>query len=185
MEKQYDAIVLMAKDTNENDKTITLLTNCGIISCTLRGVKKPNAKLKAATLPLAYGEYSIVSKGNVVVGFESKREFNNILADYEVFVVASVACECAYIGAFLEEQTQTLKNGLLLALTNMSTALSDKSQVDCNYCLHQILIEFVAFVLSISGYHKDYSTYGIKQILNEFEQTFEKQLKSKKLLLNL
>lgn len=180
MTEQYEAIVIKSQDTKEFDKTIYLLTTTGILICTLVGVKKPGAKLKMAALPLSYGEFSLEMPYKRVSGFAMQTDFSALSNDYDAFVLASIACECALISAYLDNDTARLQQGLLYTLNNLLTYLQNTQPEQ----MIQTLTEFIFFVLAISGYSKQ-KKYTLRTIIQEFEYIFETELKSAKLLSNL
>lgn len=77
-----DALCLKAVDYKEKDKLLTLISaRNGKFTCLARGVRAQNAKLKLAASPLCFGEYIILSKGNILTGCQVYDNFFNIWED--------------------------------------------------------------------------------------------------------
>lgn len=65
MEFKTEAIVLKAVDYKENDRLLTLFTpSRGKLTATIRGVRKPKAKLNFAAQPFCFSEYVLAEKLN-------------------------------------------------------------------------------------------------------------------------
>ena len=93
MDKRLTAILLRATDAKENDKKVRLFTvEEGIITATMRGVKKATAKLKFAAQPFAFCEYELSEKnGNyTVTGANVIEDTYGICESIEKFSAASV-----------------------------------------------------------------------------------------------
>lgn len=81
MEEKYNAICIRSVGYKDNDKMLTLFTlENGLVDCVLRGVKKPNAKLKFAGEVFCFAEYVLVEKN----GRRTVIEANEIDGFYEL-----------------------------------------------------------------------------------------------------
>ena len=70
MEEKVKGIVIDSADFKESDRLIALFTlEKGIISAILKGVKKPNSKLKFAKEIFGFGEFILTQKAGVKNGF--------------------------------------------------------------------------------------------------------------------
>lgn len=97
-QENYTAILIKATDYRESDKLVRLFTvEGGIISAVMKGVKKPNAKLKFGAQPFAFCEYSIVSNGgyNTVAGCVQIEDLFALTQDADKYIFASVMAEAA------------------------------------------------------------------------------------------
>ena len=92
----HTAIVIKSSDYKEFDKTVRLFTlDGGMLSAVLKGVKRPNAKLKFAAQPFAFCEYTLNEKGGfyTVTGAAPLESFYALASDPDGFVCASLMCE--------------------------------------------------------------------------------------------
>lgn len=92
------AIVTKAEDWKENDRLVRLFTvEGGMIRARVRGVKKPNAKLKFAAQPFAFCRYSLVEKGGYysVTGASEAESLFAVTADVEKYAVGCLMLEVA------------------------------------------------------------------------------------------
>jgi len=95
-EKITKGIVLRAIDWGEKDKILTVFTlDYGKISIKLRGVRSPRSQLKFASFPLAYVEFSFVSRGEILVCNNASEvaSFFALSSDYERLHFASAVLE--------------------------------------------------------------------------------------------
>ena len=69
MEVKVNAIVTRSVDYKDNDKILTLFSlEKGKITATIKGVKKPKAKLKFASEPFCFAEYILAEKNGRYTG---------------------------------------------------------------------------------------------------------------------
>ena len=88
MEIKLSAVTLRAADYGENDKILTLLTaENGKITAGIKGVKKPNAKLKFAAQPFCFAEFVLVKKGDklTVTNCSELESFYDLRTDINKF----------------------------------------------------------------------------------------------------
>jgi len=82
MQFKADALCLRAVDYKDKDKLLTLVSaQKGKFLGVARGVRAQSAKLKLAASPLCFGEYIIVSKGNIISGCQIYDNFFNTWED--------------------------------------------------------------------------------------------------------
>ena len=96
MEKKTTAFVLRASDYKENDKLLTLLcAEHGKLTASLRGAKKPNAKLKFASQPFALIEFVLSERGgyHTVTQAQAADMFYPLRADVNKFYAASAMAQ--------------------------------------------------------------------------------------------
>jgi DNA repair protein RecO (recombination protein O) len=96
MDKKTTAFVLRASDYKENDKLLTLLcAEYGKITASLRGAKKPNAKLKFASQPFSLIEFVLSERGgyHTVTQAQAADMFYPLRADVNKFYAASAMAQ--------------------------------------------------------------------------------------------
>lgn len=81
-------IVLSAKDYRDNDKIISVLSEQGVISARLRGVKKNGAKLVFAAQPFVFAEFVLIKSGDFYTCINATciDQFYNITQDFDSFI---------------------------------------------------------------------------------------------------
>ncbi|MCL2061792.1 MAG: DNA repair protein RecO [Firmicutes bacterium] len=97
---RHTAIVTKAADYKEYDKLIRLFTvDGGIITAAVKGVKKPNAKLKPAAQPFAFCEFVLTQNNgfNTVTGASPIESLFALTYDPLRFIAASIMLEAADI----------------------------------------------------------------------------------------
>ena len=100
MEIKVNALMLRAADYQEHDKVLTLLTaEYGKITAGIKGVKKPNAKLKFAAQPFCFAEYILAKRGDkfTVINCSECESFYDLRTDINKFYAASAAVEAANV----------------------------------------------------------------------------------------
>lgn len=144
MEVKVNALMLRAVDYGENDKILTLLTaENGKISAGIKGVKKPNAKLKFAAQPFCFAEYVLVRRGNkyTVINCSECESFYDLRSDICKFYAASSVLEAASALTFEGGECADIFYGSVKALTEM-----------CGGDEREPLIKYLIFALEKSGY---------------------------------
>lgn len=98
MEVKVKGWCLRAVDYGEADRIITIITaDNGKLAVKARGVRKPNAKLRYATAPMAFGEY-ILSVNNgfySLISFDYIDSFSTVTDNLDSFFVAMIIAETA------------------------------------------------------------------------------------------
>lgn len=143
MEVKANAIVLRAADYGENDKILTLLSDCGRISAGIKGVKKAGAKLKFASQPFFFGEFLFAKRGDryTVTGCTEAESFYDLRTDIMKFYAASSAAEAALS---LTADGQDCGE-IFVAILNTYAQM-------CRFDEAEELIKFLLFALKSSGY---------------------------------
>lgn len=95
---QFDirGLCVKAVDYAENDKILTIIAfGRGKTVASIKSVKSPKSKLKLSAMPLAYGEYSIFSKGqyNQVISASLEDNFFNCWNNFEKYAAAHIIIE--------------------------------------------------------------------------------------------
>lgn len=104
MEIIVNALVLKSVDYKDNDKILTLYSlEKGIITASIKGVKKSGAKLKFASEPFAFCEYVLAQKGDkfTVTGATYIESFYNLRLDMLKYYVSNVILEA--VGRLISE----------------------------------------------------------------------------------
>ena len=104
------AVCLKAVDYMDSDKMLLLFTaEFGKISARIRGVKKPQAKLKFCAQPFCFGEYELVEKSSryTVTNCSEIESFSFLSKDVDAFYCGCVMLEfCSYVLQEGEQNTQ-------------------------------------------------------------------------------
>lgn len=103
-EVKYTAILLKATDYHENDKLVRLLTlEGGLVSAVMKGVKKPNAKLKFGAMSFAFCEY-VLAQGKgayyTVTACSPIGDLYDIACDPDKYMVGSLILEASDIASY-------------------------------------------------------------------------------------
>ncbi|MDE7083285.1 MAG: DNA repair protein RecO [Clostridia bacterium] len=144
MEIKVNALMLRAVDYNENDKILTLLTaEHGKISAGIKGVKKPNAKLKFAAQPFCFAEYILARRGDkyTVINCSECESFYDLRCDINKFYAASAVIEAANALAYEGDECAEIFSE---AVKTLSAMCADNERLP--------LIKFLTFALRKSGY---------------------------------
>ena len=144
MEIKLNALMIRAVDYGENDKILTLLSaEAGKISAGIKGVKKPNAKLKFAAQPFCFAEYILVGRGEkyTVINCSECESFYDLRTDINKFYAASAVCEIANALSFEGSECAELFSESVNALAAMCAGEESKA-----------LINFLIRALRLSGY---------------------------------
>lgn len=144
MELKTNALMLRAADYNENDKILTLLSaEYGKITVGIKGVKKPNAKLKFAAQPFCFAEYVIARRGDkyTVINCSECESFYDLRTDINKFYAASAVIEAVSALTFEGDECAEIFSACIKTLSEMC---SGEERVP--------LIKFLLYVLKKSGY---------------------------------
>lgn len=126
MEQKCHAIVLRHADYGEYDRMVTLLTpDEGIISASMKGCKRPAAKLRHASELFCFGEYVLMRNGDraIVKGCTMHDMFYPLREDLFKLTYASYMLSLAEINARSENPSEIF---LLLLHTLKAMAYGDK-----------------------------------------------------------
>lgn len=144
MDIKVNALMLRAVDYNENDKILTLLSaEYGKISAGIKGVKKPNAKLKFAAQPFCFAEYILARRGDkfTVINCSECESFYDLRTDINKFYAASAVIEAANALTYEGDECAEIFSECVKTLSDM-----------CAYDEKLPLIKFLKFALRKSGY---------------------------------
>ena len=144
MEVVVNALVLRAVDYNENDKILTLLTHeRGKISAGMKGVKKPNAKLRFAAQPFCFAEYVLSERAGrfTVINASENESFYDLRSDVTKFYAAATVTEVANALSFEESECRELFLESVKTLSRL-----------CENGENESLLSFLLSVLKLSGY---------------------------------
>jgi len=104
---KINAIVLNKVDYKENDRIVTLLSGeRGKLTASVKGVKKPTAKLRPSSELFAFGTYILAeSHGRyTVTGYDSIEPFHELREDFDRLAYASLLLKIA--GGVCEEDRE-------------------------------------------------------------------------------
>ena len=147
MDKKLTAILIKATDVRESDKTVRLFSaEEGRVTATMRGVRKPTAKMKYAAQPFALCVYEVNEKNgkNIVTGATPVEDLYPLCLDPEKYAAACVMLEVTD-NANLSVENAKLFVTLLKAL---KTLLYGK------VASAVVVTKFIQKVLSMSGFVK-------------------------------
>ena len=145
MDTKVKGIVLASKDYKENDKLLWLLTPIGKLTVLAKGVKKPKAKLKPASMPFCFGEYLLTNKGGEIYTLTSCEvidSFFDITSDYDSFLIGCKMLDIA--GKIVNEENGLDIMLLLLKLLNLV------AYVDLND--YVVFVKYLTEILSNIGF---------------------------------
>jgi hypothetical protein len=145
MEKKVIAILLKSSDLRENDRSVRLFSaQEGIITATMRGVKKNNAKLKFASQPFAFCEYELTQKGGayIVTGATVVEDTYSLCQDPEKYASAGLVCEVV-------DKASTSIDSASLFIILLKTL---KALLYSSISAPLIVAKFIQKVLSMSGF---------------------------------
>lgn len=138
-------IVAGSADYKESDKLVRILTpELGVISAIMRGVKKEKAKLKYASMPFSFCQYTLMRRGDfyTVKTASQIESLFGVTSTPDMFVSASVMLETASAatdGSNCADVFITLLDGLK---TLMYSGVAPQS----------VCLKFVIYLLVQGGY---------------------------------
>ncbi len=146
VDKNLTAILIRAYDYKDNDKRAELFSaEEGIVTVTMRGVKKANAKLKFACQPFSFCIYELSerNKNYIVTGATTVEDMFALTKDTDVYV-----CACAVMETVrpLEGTVGSDELFVILLKTLKSMLYADNSDP------YLVLAKYVQKVLSMSGF---------------------------------
>ncbi len=152
MDKKISAILLRAVDSKDYDKTVELFcAEEGLITATMRGARKPTAKLKFACQPFSFCLYELVEKNGrySVTGATAIEDMFALTRNTDAYVCASATLECVQVCARAVESEELF----LILIKTLKTYLYARTNP------YVVLAKFAQKVLSISGFSgTDYSS---------------------------
>ncbi len=120
--QSFLGIILRSTDYKEKDKLLNIATPSGIVTVTAKGVRSPNAKLKAFVSVLTFGEFCVQESkiGSVLTAVECKESFYNCWSDTDKYASAMLCIE-TYEKCFqIEEESSNAFVYLLKALKEIN-----------------------------------------------------------------
>lgn len=146
-EVRATSIVLKAVDYREYDKLLSLLTPSGRLTALIKGVKKPNAKLKSSAMIFNLGEYIFADTGGhlTVISGNSVESFYPLTDNLNLFYCANVVAETAL--RFIQEQEECGQFFLLVAKTLQFLTYENKKTNP-----YLVLIRFLLSATALCGY---------------------------------
>lgn len=148
MEEKLNGLCVRVVDYKDNDRLITLCTaEKGKILVKATGCKKPKAKLKYATSPLCFGEYSVIeNKGRYTLkGCEVYDSFNDLVLDLKRYYAGFSILE--WLDKLTVSNEIETCRVLLIRGTRALKSLCYEDELS-----EKILINFVYDTLDILGY---------------------------------
>lgn len=146
MEEKLNGIVISAISIGENDKLLNIFTlEKGVVCAKIKGVKKPNAKLKFAAEPFCFAEYTLAVRGEyrTVTGASLTDSFYPLRSD--IFRFYCGGCVLEYIKKFLHEEMVSVDIFLLAVKTLEQLAYTEEVS-------QSVLVRFLINALKMSGY---------------------------------
>ncbi len=130
-------VVLKAIDWKEKDKLVTIFTlEKGIVTASFRGVRQQKSKLKFATQPLCFAEFSLTGSGDILtcIGASEIESFFAVTQDYDDMVLAGAVLEMVYHVA-IKEPNVDLFISLIRALGGLCDDNTQHEVVFLKFCL--------------------------------------------------
>lgn len=147
VDKKLTAILIKATDVRESDKTVRLFSaEEGRVTATMRGVRKPAAKMKYAAQPFALCVYEVSEKNGkkIVTGATPVEDLYPLCLDPEKYAAACVMLEVT------DNANSSVENAKLFVtlLKALKTLLYGKA------ASMVVVTKFIQKVLSMSGFVK-------------------------------
>lgn len=146
MEEKFNGLVIAKTDFGENDKIVKIFTlEKGTLSASLKGVKRAGAKLKFASEPFCFAEFTFSERAGrrTVTGASLKDSFYPVREDITKFFAAGTILE--FIRRFAREEITSprLFFGAIDALKELAYGENPPRYTLCRFLLT---------ALEISGY---------------------------------
>lgn len=145
MDKNLTAILIRTYDYKENDKRAELFSaEEGIVTVTMRGVKKANAKLKFACQPFSFCIYELSKRNDnyVVKGATTVEDMFSLTKDTDVYT-----CACAVMETLKYLQGFNSDELFVIVLKTLKSMLYSE-----NASPFLILAKYLQKILSMSGF---------------------------------
>lgn len=145
-EIKTQAIVLDAKDYKDSDKKLALLSvEYGLIWATIKGVKKPKAKLASISQPFCFAEFILSKKGEfwTVINASVIENFFQITSDFDKYIIGTAMME--FCKKTVKENDSSLDTFVLLAKSLKQLEYSAANPM-------AVLIRFLLDGFSFAGY---------------------------------
>ena len=151
MEEKFNALCIRSVSYKDNDKMLTLFSlEKGIVDCILRGVKKPNAKLRFAGELFCFSEYVVAEKNGrrTVIEANEIDNFYEIRLDIDKYYAATAIIE--YVRTFALKGESYYE--LFLNTLNGLKAIQNGA-----YLPQLVLVKYYMEGLKLAGYGISYS----------------------------
>ena len=145
-EIKLQAIVIDAIDYKDADKKLALFTcEYGLIWATIKGVKKPKAKLASISQPFCFAEFLLNKKGDfyTVINASVTESFFNITTDFDKYIIGTAMLE--FCKKTIKENDPTLELFVLLLKSLKMLAYTNANAM-------AVLIKFLLNGLALVGY---------------------------------
>ena len=145
-EIKTQAIVLSSTDYKDADKKLALFScEFGLIFATIKGVKKPKAKLASFAQPFCFAEYLLSKNGDffTVINASSIENFFNLTGDFDKYIVGTAMLE------FCRKTVSAFDPALELFVLLLK-ALKQLDMTSANAMA--VLIKFLIEAFAVSGY---------------------------------
>lgn len=143
---KIQAIVIDSKDYKDADKKLALFSvEHGLIWATIKGVKKPKAKLASIGQPFCYAEFLLNKKGDfyTVMNASVIENFFEITSDFDKYIVGTTMLE--FCKKTIKENDQSLELFVLLLKSLKQLEFESASSM-------AVLVRFLLDALAIIGY---------------------------------
>ncbi len=155
MEEKYNAICIRSVSYKDNDKMLTLFSlEKGLVDCILRGVKKPDAKLKFAAEVFCFSEYVVTVKSGRRTVIEANQidDFYDLRTDIDKYYCASAVTEYVRNFCQTDEDNYQLFLSVVNAFKGLEAGYFDPVTV---------LVKFYMEALKEGGYGITFGTCGV------------------------
>lgn len=145
-EIKTQAIVIDVKDYKEADRKLALLTcEYGLIWVTIKGVKKPKAKLASVSQPFCFAEFVLNKKSDffTVINASVIESFFEVTADFDKYIIGTSMLELCK--KTIKENDQSLDMFVLLLKALKQLGFSTANPM-------AILLRFFMDSFAIIGY---------------------------------
>ena len=145
-EIKTQAIVIDVKDYKDSDKKLALLScEYGLIWATIKGVKKPKAKLASISQPFCFAEFVLNKKGEfyTVINASVIESFFEITSDFDKYIIGTAMLE--FCKKTIKENDPSLELFVLILKSLKQLGYSGANSM-------AVLIRFLIDALAIIGY---------------------------------
>ena len=145
-EIKSQAIVLSSTDYRDADKKLALFSvEHGLMFATIKGVKKPKAKLASFAQPFCFAEYLLNKNGEfyTVINASSIENFFNLSGDFDKYIIGTAMLEFCRKVVNVNDPSLELFVLLLKSLKQLDMTQANPMVV---------LIKFLIDGLAIAGY---------------------------------
>ncbi len=146
-------IVLYSIDYKNIDKLVTLyLFGKGKITAIAKGVNKVGSKLKNATLSMAFGEFVLSDRNNIITSFDLIDGFFELQGSYKKFLAKTVLID--FLNRFTKDNMPDDKLAVEILKGIKNITYSDDTE-------EKFLVYTLLKSLSIVGYNFDFTKSSV------------------------